>query len=554
MTTYYVDPVSGNNSNAGTSFALAFATTAKAESVVAAGDTVRLCATGTESLTSTNTIALSTNGTVAANITWQGYNNTGTSPLTGTNYYTISGSGMSASTDILSSAGVQYRNINNVAFTASKRNIIGVTGDSGYSVQFNNCSFTAPGTNVVATTSGSNGTGVTFFSCVMTGGGSGGSTVALSSNANRNGCTLIGCTVTAFGTVMFPSGIEGGNGSESYIGNIFANNNIVMGPNIYNAASQVTNNVFYNNTVAMYISDRSSAARFYYITNNTFVNNTTAFLASASNNCFVLEDYNHLNGNGTNYNGAGLVAGAHDISGAPLFNNAGSLDFRLKSGSPLIGNGIAGSNIAGLQQMPSSSGGGTLSVRQQSGTSNQIGAGNGLNVTAFGSALVAGNSVIVAVAYYSAALPYFIDSLGNVYMCVCRLLDGSAVANTGVAIYLCPSVAAGAPTITVKNGSSGASTQYWVLAAIETSPVLPHVIGVGNHATSTTATTDAITTTNANSLVIALTSNGATVAQTISTSGYTQFGSQPLSTTMGLDAEYKIYSSTQTGLTVSWTQ
>ena len=354
MTTYYVDPVSGNNSNAGTSFALAFATTAKAESVVVAGDTVRLCATGTESLTSTNTIALSTNGTAAANITWQGYNNTGTSPLTGTNYYTISGSGMSASTDILSSAGVQYRNINNVAFTASKRNIIGVTGDSGYTVQFNNCSFTAPGTNVVATTSGSNGTAIMFFSCVMTGGGSGGSTVALSSVANRNGCTLIGCTVTAFGTVMFPSSIEGGNGTESYIGNIFANNATVMGPNIYNAASQVTNNVFYNNTVAMYISDRSAAARFYYITNNTFVNNTTAFLANASNNCFGLEDYNHLYNNGTNYNGAGLVAGAHDISGAPLFNNPATLDFRLQSGSPLIGAGLHGANIAALTQMPSS--------------------------------------------------------------------------------------------------------------------------------------------------------------------------------------------------------
>ena len=354
MTIYYVDPVSGSNSNAGTSFALAFATTAKAESVVAAGDTVRLCATGTESLTSTNTIALATNGTAVANITWQGYNNTGTSPLTGTNYYTISGSGMSASTDILSSAGVQYRNINNVALTASKRNIIGVTGDSGYTVQFNNCSFTAPGTNVIAVASGSNGTGVTFISCVLTGGGSGGSTVCISGNANRNGCTLIGCTVTAFGTVMFPSG-EGGNGTESYIGNIFANNATVMGPNIYNAASQVTNNVFYNNTTAICILDRSSAARYFYITNNTFVNNTTAFIAAASNNCFGLEDYNHLNGNTTNYNGAALVAGVHDVSGAPLFNNPGSLDFRLQSGSPLIGAGIAGSNIAGLKQISSPS-------------------------------------------------------------------------------------------------------------------------------------------------------------------------------------------------------
>ena len=362
MTIYYVDPVSGNDSNAGTSFALAFATTAKAESIVAAGDTVRLCATGTEALTSTNTITLATNGTAAANITWRGYNNTGTTALTPGNYYTISGSGMSASTDILALASVQYRNINNVALTAAKRNIIGTTGDSGYTVQFNNCSLTAPTTNIIANTSVSNGTGVMFINCVMTGGGSGGSTVCINSNANRNGCTLIGCTVTAFGTVLFPSSIGGGNGTESYIGNIFANNATVMGQNLYTSSSQITGNVFYNNTTAINISDRSSASRFYYITNNTFVNNTTAFLAAASNNCFGLEDYNHLYNNTTNYNGAALVPGAHDIAGAPLFNAPGSLDFSLQAGSPLIGAGLAGTNIAGLKQVSGGAAGGQYST------------------------------------------------------------------------------------------------------------------------------------------------------------------------------------------------
>lgn len=320
---------------------------------------MRLCATGTESLTSTNTISLATNGTAALPITWQGYNSTGTAPLTGTNYYTISGSGMSASTDILASAGVQYRNINNAALTAAKRNIIGTSGDSAYTVQFNNCSLTAPTTNIIANTSGTNGIGVMFINCVMTGGGSGGSTVCINGPANRNGCTLIGCTVTAFGTVMSPSGFEGGNGSESYIGNIFANNNIVFGPNVYTAVSQVTGNVFYNNTTAIYILDRSSATHYFYITNNTFVNNTTAFLAAASNNCFGLEDYNHLYNNTTNYNGAALVPGVHDVSGAPLFNNPGSLDFRLQAGSPLIGAGLNGTNIAGLKQMPGSGAGGS---------------------------------------------------------------------------------------------------------------------------------------------------------------------------------------------------
>lgn len=50
MTTYYVDPVSGNNINGGTSFGLAWATTQHAFDNATSGDTVLLCNTGTESV------------------------------------------------------------------------------------------------------------------------------------------------------------------------------------------------------------------------------------------------------------------------------------------------------------------------------------------------------------------------------------------------------------------------------------------------------------------------------------------------------------------------
>ena len=261
---------------------------------------------------------------------------------------------MSASTDILSSAGVANRFINNVSFANAKRNVILASNDSGYTLQLNNCSFTNPITSVVNNT-GSNGTGIIFVNCVMTGSGSGGTQIAIQGNSNRDACSLVGCTITAFNTVI---GAGTGVGTEFYSGNIFANNGTVQGTCVYNGACMWFNNVFYNNTVALSISDRSWASSgFFYILNNTFVNNGTAFLASASNNLFRLEDYNHLYGNGTNYNGASLVAGVHDVSGAPLFNNPGSLDFRLQPGSPLIGAGLAGSNIAGLKQMPGSGGG-----------------------------------------------------------------------------------------------------------------------------------------------------------------------------------------------------
>ena len=349
MATYYVDPVSGNNSNAGTSFALAFATTAKAESVVAAGDTVRLCATGTESLTSTNTITLTTSGSGTAFITWQGYNNTGTTPLSPGSYYTIDGSGMNSSTDVVAAGAITSRRYLGVKITNAKRLAFSATAADG-ATYLENCSITNPTTSCFGMASTSNGLGWTCINCVFTGSGAGGSQHVLAnlqSTSNRPGVNLIGCTVSAFYDVNAII-----NGAEMYRNNIFANNGTAIYGSIYLTNGYIENNVFYGNTVAIGVSDRSSAARYCWIINNTFVNNTTAFLAAASNNQFQFEDYNHFYNNGTIYNGAGLVAGANDISGNPLFNNAASLDFRLKAGSPLIGAGLRGSNIAALQQIP----------------------------------------------------------------------------------------------------------------------------------------------------------------------------------------------------------
>lgn len=77
MATYYVDGVSGLDTNAGTSFGAAFQTIAKAATVVAAGDTVRICATGTYTLTSRVTWTVA-GSTAAGPITVTGANATGT--------------------------------------------------------------------------------------------------------------------------------------------------------------------------------------------------------------------------------------------------------------------------------------------------------------------------------------------------------------------------------------------------------------------------------------------------------------------------------------------
>lgn len=78
MTTWFVDGVNGNDANAGTSFAQAFKTIARAaaSSAAQAGDTVNICATGPYVLTSN--VSLSESGSQAAGpITFTGANASG---------------------------------------------------------------------------------------------------------------------------------------------------------------------------------------------------------------------------------------------------------------------------------------------------------------------------------------------------------------------------------------------------------------------------------------------------------------------------------------------
>ena len=350
MATYYVDPVSGNNANAGTSFATAFATTAKAETVVAAGDTVRLCATGTESLTGSSTITMTTSGGYATPIIWQGYNATGTAPLTAGNYYTIDGTSMTGSTDIVSTGSVQYRTISNVKFSNARRVAVSASVVCNYTIQFIGCSFVTPVLGCLGTDP-SNSSGVAYYAlnCVFTGSGAGGSQyVIYGAVANRGGVSCTGCLITGF-NIVYSAGLN--NGTEQYINNVYANNGTVVQGSVYQSTTPICGNVFYNNTYAIQISDRASTSRFYWITNNTFVNNTYALFAQTSATTDV-NAYNHYYNNTNNYSGGLVAAGPYEIGGNPLFNAPGSLDFRLLSGSPLIGAGSSGGNIAGLSQIP----------------------------------------------------------------------------------------------------------------------------------------------------------------------------------------------------------
>lgn len=82
MTTYFVDPVSGSDAAAGTSFGAAFATTQKGFDTLASGDELRLCQTGVESISAPIDLD-GTSGAATGFTDVISYNAAGTTPSDG---------------------------------------------------------------------------------------------------------------------------------------------------------------------------------------------------------------------------------------------------------------------------------------------------------------------------------------------------------------------------------------------------------------------------------------------------------------------------------------
>ena len=352
MATYYVDPLNGSDGNNGSSIALAFRSTAKSETVVAAGDTVKLLATQSESLTGTNTITLSTSGTNFNPMYWQGCDSSGNALPDGS-YYTIDGSGMSPGSDIINTATKLNRRMRNLLFANAKRFGISCTSDPAYSIILELCSITNPATACFGSANNYTGYGYEAINSVFTGSGAGG-TQRFSFNTigvgNRSDVSCIACLITLFNTV-FTQGASNGGGLAC--GNIFANNGTVLPGSIYSQGQVIQGNVFYGNAYCIGISDRpvTGGGRYVSIIGNTFVNNGKCIDGLDATVSTVINAYNHYFNNASIYSGGSVMAGSHEIGGDPLFNSPGTLDFRLRSGSPLIGSGPRGLNIAGLAQI-----------------------------------------------------------------------------------------------------------------------------------------------------------------------------------------------------------
>lgn len=359
MTVYYVDPVSGSDAAAGTSFATAFATTQKGIDSLTAGDELRLCATGTETVSAQIDMDVGTGGQTAFTLI-RGMDGTdGSTPAV----YTMQGSGTLVSLinfgtdskgeflywrDIVfdgnSACGrVLYNSADTIEYNCFTRcRVTGATGD-GIELknrvwQFIECEIDTNGDDGLYGLN--NRAQIYLIGCSIHDNGNrgvrveGGATDAITiSHCNIWGNTAQGlslrsdyckltsvtnCTIDGNGS----HGIETGGGT--------------FGPGIH--SNSITNNGGYG------WDDGASTSR-YCIgeSHNLYYGNTSGGKRSGSNN-------------------------DSDVTGSdPLYASAGTGDFTPSSSSPLIGAAAGGGTIGAVPATAGGGGGGTSSVLGSAG-------------------------------------------------------------------------------------------------------------------------------------------------------------------------------------------
>lgn len=131
MTDYYVRPSNGDNANAGTSFAAAFATTAKVITVEAAGDTIFFCNEADEVITTS--LSTTATGSRDSPIKWIAGNSTDGSPLNGSGEYTWATNLSSGNDGLIVNSGDTYRFFQDMNLEAT-----GGSKDEGWKIQDQN--------------------------------------------------------------------------------------------------------------------------------------------------------------------------------------------------------------------------------------------------------------------------------------------------------------------------------------------------------------------------------------------------------------------------------
>lgn len=351
MTTYYVDPASGSDSNAGTSFAAAWATTQKAADTAVAGDVVRLCDTATE--TTAVQIDFDTNsGTATSMIEFESWNSTGTARQTG---YTIQAS--AAMTSVINFAGtVDYVRLRGVTLDANSNaaNALGNSVDTCQDIYLRQCAFTG-GTSAGISIRGTFAPSWYFLDCNTYGNavgishasGNRGPFVWRGGSVHDN--TSHGWDVNKTGCVMYRCQIydNGGNG-------INCDSN--------SSGTSVVNCTIYGNTGDGIRLSSLSGREWIELTGTTMTGNGGYGLNAQTTGNIKRSSYNHHYNNTSGSSDVTALLGDDVVTGDPLFTSTtdGAEDFAPEDGSPLDGTGISGSDIGAVGSVDPIGGGGTV--------------------------------------------------------------------------------------------------------------------------------------------------------------------------------------------------
>lgn len=340
MATYYVRPVNGSDANDGLSFANAKATTAAAIALATtAGDVIRLCVEGTETVTSS--IVLGTAGTDTNPIVLEAASAVDGTPLEDGTRYTLSGT--NGTIDILQSSAGHNR----LKFLRVTNGLQGLDmGNTTNTAVMFGCRFD---NNTDSGVYGAGGScSVVADNCEFDNNGQWGLS---QSTSTRLQVRLVNCRIYGNGS----GGIN--SGQIGTISNCFIYDN--DGPGIDSDGSQdVINCVIHGNSGhGIYLADDDTRTIF-----NCSITDNGGYGIQFDNASFSIRaNYNLFNGN-TSGDMNGEIADYHNThgqTGDPLYTSTtvGAEDFTPQAGSPLIGNGAAGGMIGAIAHAEGGGGG-----------------------------------------------------------------------------------------------------------------------------------------------------------------------------------------------------
>lgn len=357
MTTYYVRPTNGLDTNAGTSFGAAFQTTQKAADTAVGGDEVRLCNEATE--TPSARIDFDINGGSASSpIKFVAGDSTDGTPLT-TGFYTISGSSLPATTDlVIFNVNPMYIQFERIRFTAATRD--GITfGTNVHYVTLKHCRVDGHASDGVY--SASTGGHVWLIDTEIDSNTGQGINV---NSAGRFNSTIIGGSCHDNGGI----GAEIGGDAESVnVDQYEVYDNGGDGIQLIGNGARLSNSTVYGNTGdGVYLS--ANNARVFNTSSSG--NGAYGFSVTSAGDDNLIMDYNHTHNNtsGATDLGGGLL-GDNNQTGDPQFTSVvdGSEDFTPANGSPLDSNGINGVDIGARKAVDPAGGGGGCKMAGSSG-------------------------------------------------------------------------------------------------------------------------------------------------------------------------------------------